>query len=671
MRERLISLGAQKTVILETGLPAPTANASLEYRADIDGMRAIAVMLVLVFHFSLVPAARAGFLGVDVFFVISGFLITAILKRQLDTGSFGIGRFYVNRIRRLAPALLVVLLMTMSAGALWLLPNELIELSKQALVSQLYVANFYFWRNISYFGLGVHDVFLLHTWSLGVEEQFYLLYPVCILFLHRHLRKYFWAAIVLGFLISFGLNVLFVSQKPEATFYLLPTRAWELLMGALVFLVAGKWVPNKFVAETTGLLGAGLVIIGVAFYRNDFHFPGFYALLPTTGAACLLLSGQGGATSVSRVLSLPPIVYIGKISYSLYLVHWPINVFADLLIEHYSRGWRLAMFALSIVLAAIVYHVVEEPTHHKRYLATKNKLLLGYATGIAVTASVFVIVHLSNGLPQRFPTQVVRLANYANDKEEHLEACDFAGQALRNPGSFCEIGAAGQSPEWLIYGDSHALAAYAAFDKWLRLNGQAGLFIFRHGCPPLNDVHLFGDRGECFAFNQAVTRFIESHADLRNIALVSTWRQAIEGRLSMSSQVQPTKEESVQLFADRFSQTLRHLHDLGRQVYVWEPLPGARKNVPRELARAAWKHRPANIEIDLAEYRSTYRFFFDALKKDRQWITLLFSPSQALCNTGKCAVSYDGVPLYADNGHMTKSTVDFWLQVLQRGKPPQ
>jgi peptidoglycan/LPS O-acetylase OafA/YrhL len=286
------------TAILET-IPAwRTTIAPLKYRADIDGMRAIAVMLVLIFHFSLVPAAKAGFLGVDVFFVISGFLITTIIKRQLDIGIFGIVAFYVNRIRRLAPALFVVLLLTMSAGAFWLFPNELIELSKQALVSQFYVANFYYWRSISYFGLSTHDVFLLHTWSLAVEEQFYLIYPVCILLLDRHLKKYFWAAIVLGFLVSFGLNIILVSQKPEATFYLLPTRAWELLTGALVSLVAGKYARSKCIDEMVGLLGAGLVIISVACYRNDFYFPGFYALLPTMGTACLLLSGYDRATCV-------------------------------------------------------------------------------------------------------------------------------------------------------------------------------------------------------------------------------------------------------------------------------------------------------------------------------------------------------------------------------------
>src|ERR1700733_14840659 len=272
--------------------PVPVTIGPLVYRPDIDGMRAVAVMLVLVFHFSLLTAVNAGFLGVDVFFVISGFLITSILLEQMEAGSFSFGTFYLSRIRRLAPRLLVVLLLVMFLGSCFLFPSEFIELSKQVLASQLYAANFYYWRNINYFGLGVHDVFLLHTWSLAVEEQFYLLYPICILLLHRHLAKYFWTSIGLIFLLSFGLNILFVSQKPEATFYLLPTRAWELLMGALVPLVAIKLDRTKFIDEVISLVGASLIVIGVTCYRNEFHFPGFYALLPTTGAACLLLSGQ-------------------------------------------------------------------------------------------------------------------------------------------------------------------------------------------------------------------------------------------------------------------------------------------------------------------------------------------------------------------------------------------
>jgi peptidoglycan/LPS O-acetylase OafA/YrhL len=657
------------TATLRIGSAARTAMAPLKYRPDIDGMRAFAVLLVLVFHFSLVPGGEAGFLGVDVFFVISGFLITTILKKQLDIGTFRLGTFYVNRIRRLAPALFVVLLMVMSAGALYLFPNELIELSKQVLFSQLYVANIYYWRNINYFGLGVHDVFLLHTWSLAVEEQFYLIYPVCLWLVNRHLKTYFWAAIVLGYIVSFSLNILFVGQKPEATFYLLPTRAWELLTGALVPLVASKWERNKRTDEIFGLIGAALVVIGVASYRSDFHFPGFYALLPTLGAACLLLSGQDGATSISKFLGRAPIVYIGKISYSMYLVHWPVNVFADLLIRDYSLSWRLAMFGLSIVLAGVVYHTVEDPLRHQRYLGTNRKLLLGYLTGLATSMSFFVVVHITGGLPQRFPEEVVRLASFVHDTTAPLSECEFAGQPLTGRTSFCQIGLEDQTPTWLVYGDSHALAAHAAFDKWLKLNGQSGLFIFRHSCPPLNGVHLFGDKDNCFAFNQAVTRFIESHIELSNIVLVSTWRQAIEGRLSTSSQTLPTKEESIQLFTDQFSRTLEQLHGWGRHVYVWEPVPGARKSVPLELARAVWQHRPADIEIDLAEYLSDNRFFFGALQKNRRWISASFSPSQTLCNTGKCAVEHDGNPLYADNNHITKSTADFWVRILERDEP--
>ncbi len=644
--------------IAQTGPGGRAAVPTLDYRADIDGIRAIAVTLVLVFHFSLVSGVKAGFLGVDIFFVISGFLITSIVKRQLDANTFSLASFYISRIRRLAPALVTVLLLVACAGLWWLFPDDLVELSKQILVSQFYVANIYYWRNVNYFGLGVHDVFLLHTWSLAVEEQFYLIYPVCILLLHRRLKNYFWTAITLGFLVSFGLNILIVGEKPEATFYLLPTRAWELLAGALVPLIAAKFELAKLADELISLLGASLIVIAVTCYRSDFHFPGFYALLPVAGTACLLLTGQAGATVMARALSRPPIVYIGKISYSLYLVHWPINVFADRLIDDYSLGWRVAMLALSVALAALVYHVIEDPLRHRRYLATSPKMLVGYTSALAVCLTGFVFVKVLGGLPHRFPAETIRLASYVNDKADALTECESR---------FCPIGAEGQSPTWLIYGDSHAWAAHAAFDKWLRLNKQAGLFIFHHACPPVNGVHLLGDRGACFAFNRMVMDFIERHSDLRNIALVSIWRQAAEGRISTSSQTALTEDQSVHLFTDAFSQTLEHLHNLGRHVYVWEPVPGARKSVPLEMARATLDHKRADIEVTLPEYLSYYQFFFDAIERDQKWIDGTFSAYKTLCVTGKCAVEYQGNPLYADDNHITKSSVDVWVRVLQDG----
>jgi peptidoglycan/LPS O-acetylase OafA/YrhL len=644
---------------------APETIGPRVYRPDIDGMRAVAVMLVLVFHFSLLTAVNAGFLGVDVFFVISGFLITSILLEQLEAGRFSFGSFYLSRIRRLAPSLLVVLLLVMFMGSCLLFPSEFIELSKQVLASQLYAANIYYWRTINYFGLGVHQVFLLHTWSLAVEEQFYLIYPACILVLRRYFGRHFWLLISIGFLVSFFLNIIFVVDKPEATFYLLPTRAWELFAGALVLPLAAKCARGRIANEMIGLLGAVLIIIGVTCYRSEYHFPGFYALLPTLGAGCLLLSGRFGNTTIARLLSCKPVVHLGKISYSLYLIHWPVNDFASQLIDDYSMKWRILMFALSIVLAEIMYWAVETPVRSGRILATRKALLCSYAGGLATTVLVVSIVSISRGLPERYPAEAVRLASFVNDRSDPLIDCESVPQSIESAKTSCRLGISGKKATWLIYGDSHAWAAQAAFDKWLELNGQSGLLMFRHACPPVNGIHfIFDTKDRCLLFNQSVTRFIESNSDITDIVLVSTWKWPTEGLLNAAGTPLPERD-SLQLFTDSFLRTTEHLYGVGRRVYVWEPVPGGRKSVPLALADAALEHRHANIEFDLTEYISDNRLFFDALAKSHSWIQGSFSPAHTLCSTGKCVVESDGTPLYFDNAHVTKSSVDVWVKVLQ------
>jgi peptidoglycan/LPS O-acetylase OafA/YrhL len=636
------------------------------YRPDIDGMRAVAVMLVLVFHFSLLTAVNAGFLGVDVFFVISGFLITSILLEQLEAGSFRFGTFYSSRIRRLAPSLLVVLLIVMFLGSCSLFPSEFIELSKQVLASQLYAANFYYWRTINYFGLGVHEVFLLHTWSLAVEEQFYLIYPACILVLRRYFSRHFWLLITIAFLASFCLNILLVVDKPEATFYLLPTRAWELLAGALVLPLAAKCTQSKIANELIGLLGATLIIIGVTCYRSEYHIPGFYALLPTVGAGCLLLSGRFGNTVIARMLSWKPIVHLGKISYSLYLIHWPVNVFASQIIGDYSLKWRILMFGASILFAELVYYAVETPARRGKFLATRKALLFSYAGGLATTVLVVSIVFISRGLPERYPAEVLRLASFVNDRTDPLIECESAPQSIESAKMSCRLGTSGKKATWLIYGDSHAWAAQAVFDKWLKLHGQSGLLIFRHACPPVNGIHFIDARDSCFLFNQSVTRFIESNSGITDIVLVSTWKWPTEGLLNAAG-TPLTKNDSLQLFTDSFLRTTEHLHGLGRRVYIWEPVPGGRKSVPLALADAALEHRRPNIEFDLTEYNSDNRLFFDALNRSHSWLQGSFSPAHTLCSTGRCVVESDGTPLYFDNAHITKSSVDVWVKALQGG----
>jgi peptidoglycan/LPS O-acetylase OafA/YrhL len=640
-------------------------SSTLTYRPDIDGLRAIAVLLVVIFHFKLVSGGKSGFIGVDIFFVISGFLITAIITKQLDAGRFSFRSFYLHRIRRLAPALFAVLILVMLAGSFTLFPAELVELSKQVLASQLYVANIYYWKNISYFGLNADNVYLLHTWSLAVEEQFYLIYPLVVFLVYRHFKRYLWVVLALALAASFFLNLLFVAAKPEATFYLLPTRAWELLVGSMALYMTTRYSASRNVNELLGIVGIGLIAVGVVTFHEGIHFPGAFALIPTLGAACLIVSGSSTGTYVSRMLSVRPVVYIGRISYTLYLVHWPMNVFSKQIFgPDYTESLRILMFLFSIVLSMVIFHAIENPVRNGRLLSTSGRIAMTYFSGLTVTFVLVTAVNLTNGLPNRFPDEVIRLANFVEDKSDDMPECEYHGKPLEHQDQFCRIGVRGKSPEWLVFGDSHAWANHDAFDKWLASRGQAGLFMFRNSCPPISGVHIYGDQGSCFAFNNAISSFLEKKSTVHNVLLVSTWRQAIEGRLSTSSDLRITNDESVKLFDRRFAASLQSIHDQGKRVYIWEPVPGARDSVPIALATAAKLKRVPEIEFSRDEYFSDFDFFFKAERKQAMYITQSFSPSAALCGSGSCKVALNGNPLYFDNAHASKSSANFWATML-------
>jgi peptidoglycan/LPS O-acetylase OafA/YrhL len=634
------------------------------HRFDIDGLRAIAVLMVLVFHFDLFPAGTAGFIGVDVFFVISGFLITSIIDRQMDAGTFRLREFYLSRIRRLAPALFVTLSLVIVAGLICLFPAELISLIKEVVAAQLYVANIYYWRTINYFGLSANSAFLLHTWSLGVEEQFYLFYPICIAFIHKHFKQHRWIIIFAAMLLSFALNLVFILSKPEAVFYLLPTRAWELLIGAMV-IPASRLQITKQHAGMLGLVGFALLVAGYLSYNKDIHFPGFFALMPTVGTGAILTSGSSApGTLAYRILSNRKLGHIGVISYPLYLVHWPLTIFTASLVNDYDMAWRIAMFAISLAIAELIYRFVEQPIRGNLILTSNNKLKMGYAAGLIYTIAISGFIWTTGGAPERFPPEVIRLASYSQDRMDPLSQCDYHGQSLMTNSDFCFIGDSRVAPTWLIYGDSHAWATHDVFDKWLIEKSQSGLFVFQHACPPLENIHLVHDRGQCFAFNRAVLKFLAQSPDVRNIVLVSIWRQAIEGVLSDSEDRTPTKEESVVLFQNGFSETLQNLRAHGKSIYIWEPVPGAKRSVPQAIAKAALLHKTDDIRFSAKEYLSTYKFFFDALSANRSLIKQSFSPSKMVCSSGICSILSGKTPLYVDNNHITKSSSEFWLKTL-------
>lgn len=654
-------------------LPSSYRLAAAGYRADIDGLRAVAVLLVLVFHFDLVNGLKSGFMGVDLFFVISGFLITGIVNRQLQANTFQLSTFWAHRIRRLAPALVATTALTLAAGWLLLFPADFIKLSQQVIATQLYVANIFYWRNVNYFGLHAQDIYLLHTWSLAVEEQFYLFFPLLLLAVAKYIPRKLLLVICVLAVISFGLNMAFVVAKPEGTFYLLPTRAWELMVGSLVSVLVGRVKRSSdAAAETCGIAGVAFLVTAIALYREDVPFPGAFALLPVLSAALFIAAGSIGAGTVSRLMSLRFFVYIGRISYPLYLAHWPIHVFAGgMLGSEYGWWWRLLMFFTSLLSASLIFHCVEFPSQRRLNGTSGRSILLIYGLILFAIISVSIAILASDGTPSRFPERVSALASFAGDTPPPMHECEYQGTEALRANTMCRLGASEQEPNWIVYGDSHAWAAALAISQWLKSSGQSAYFVFLHACPPVRGVYVFRQGKACFQFNEAVLALAENQPSTMRILQISTWRQAAEGALSDSPTQRLSMAGSILLFDRQFAATLSDLQAMGKQVYVWEPLPGARFSVPEAMARNEAGGRQKVLDFTREEYLKDFGFFFDVMKSQSARIAGTFSPSHELCGSGRCVTSVDGKPLYFDNAHLSYSMQGFWAAALARQLPGQ
>ena len=644
--------------------------AGLGYRRDIDGLRAVAVLLVLVFHFELLPLGDAGFIGVDVFFVISGYLITSIVWRQLEAKSFSVSDFYAARVRRLAPALMVTLVATFAYGAWRLTPLELTELSRQIAAAQFYVSNIYYWRNVSYFGLQAEHVPLLHTWSLAVEEQFYLFYPATLVWLYRWSRRWFWHVIAGLGVLSFGVNLAFVGDKPMATFYLLPSRAWELILGAVLAAPTWRQSSSRTVNEGLGIAGALLIIAAMVFYREGMGLPGWFATLPALAGGCLILAGADVRTRTSRVLSSAPIVFIGKVSYVAYLVHWPLHVFAK---RHWGESYALSlrwlMFLLSIGLAWLIWRWIEAPVRERRWFTRNRSVAWGYASVLVSTAVVTAAVIASQGWPQRLPPEALRLAAFAMDKSPPLRECEYVGKAAWQPAATCRIGATDVAPSWLVFGDSHAWAGHAGFDRWLQARGESAWFAYRNTCPPLRGLYLAGDlTSECHRFNVGVYAWLAAQPQIDRVLMASTWLQAPEGRLSESPTPHLDARRSLAAFDNRFGASMQELRDAGKLVYVWGPVPGARRHLPQAMSMSVWQDTPAGLDFTRDEHLRQFDFFYAALAHHRSKIDVAVIPGDDLCASGRCRVSDGDRLLYHDNAHVTASTADVWAAIVQRAE---
>jgi len=628
---------------------------ALAYRPDIDGLRGIAVLLVLIFHFNLFDLGKAGFIGVDVFFVISGYLISRIIWGEIDRGTFRLPRFYARRVRRLAPPLIATQCVVFAAACVIMMPSELSNLAKEGIASQLYVSNFFYWRTLDYFGFQATSSVFLHTWSLAVEEQFYLLYPALMLLIRKIAPRHRYPVIIAITAISFALNMMLVDTKPELTFYLLPTRAWELLAGALLAAGENKVPLGHRSRALTGLAGASFIGLALFLYSPGTSFPGTFALLPVVGAVCLILAGRTpGATATA--LSWRPLNLTGRISYSLYLVHWPIKVFLPLVVLDVTHAWRWFGFGLSFALAIIFYLCVEYPVRHGSMLRSSRATIAAY---VAVTAGVVLLfghVLSSGGLPRRFDQRTLAIASAVNDADTKTRECKL-GIAQAQPA--CTLGASGVPRSWLIVGDSHAQALSGAIDLWLRGRGESGLLVYAPGCVPLRG---FGGPN-CDHFAAAI-RGLSLSPEVRRIFLVSTWRQLIESSLVDANKNSLRPVEARAAFVRSLNTSLDQARADGREMFIWMPLPTAKKNIPLALARSEALGLDWDIATTAGQHRSEYRFFYDAVRQSGSKLGGVVDAAAVLCASGKCRTVVGGRPIYHDNGHPAASQSGYFAGIL-------
>lgn len=524
------------------------------YRGDIDGLRAVAVVAVIAGHAGI-PFVPGGFVGVDVFFVISGFLIAGILAREFGDRRFSLIRFYERRARRILPALLVMLAAVLAVGLVLSPPGILVLDAKAAFGTLLFVSNIVYLRRLAdYFAPSSELEGLLHTWSLAVEEQFYLVVPVLLWALWRSGGR---RRAVLGILVltaaSFVLALVLLAGHPRAAFYHAPARAWELGIGALLALGTLPRLGNRALREAVALAGFAAILLPVVLYDAATPFPGVAAVPPVLGAALVILCGMEAGrapTLVTRLLASRPLVAVGLVSYSLYLWHWPVLV----ALRRHSGTVDLPAdaVAVALVLTAVLgvasWRFVEQPfrvggafgRRQRRQAQGQEqgrestarperlRVLGAAAAGMAAVAALGLIVVVSDGFPDRVPPDAARA--YAGSTDRWYPG-DCDGRLPAD--GLCRIGVPGAAKDVLLWGDSHAGSMQPGVDAALLASNLGGATAVRYGCLPLLGVERLdvrpGSKAACETFTQAVLAYLGTTEDFGTVVLSGRWALFSDG----------------------------------------------------------------------------------------------------------------------------------------------
>lgn len=618
----------------------------MKIRREIDGLRAIAVLPVLFYHADI--GFPGGYIGVDVFFVISGYLITSLILKDLDAGQFSIVEFWERRIRRILPALGVVLLATIAAGWFLFLANDFKDLGKSLVAQVMLMSNVYFWKESGYFAEPAEVKPLLHTWSLAVEEQFYLLFPFLLVAIKRYASKLLVPILMFIIAASFCLSVYGTTHHASATFYLLPMRAWELLTGAFLAAIPVTRVPaNKWLREflswagMLGILGAALL------YTRDTKFPGLAALPPCIGTALIIWTNGNSLTSVGRLLSSGPLVFIGLISYSLYLWHWPVLVFFKYWVpDKLAMELRIALLLASVGLAALSWKFVETPFRKRAIFKKRAHIFEFAAVTLGLLLGAGLVVLRMQGVPSRIPAPVQQYADGSIDKAPIREIS--LGEARNGEFNELGIGERNSPVDLLVWGDSHAMAVMPAVEALCREHSVRALGATHSSTPPLIGYVCTGQyslKNESIAFNEAIAEFIRRH-HVSDVLLVADWG----GYGSKTDADNTIPELHRGLLA-----TISALKGSGTRIWVMKQVPEHRWNVPRALASTVFfGGDPEQVGLPLAEHRKVLQRHDPIFEGLAALDVSVLDPTELFVrNADMCQAAEGGKALYWDNQHLT------------------
>ena len=627
------------------------------YRPDIDGLRALAVTLVVIFHFDLGPLS-GGYIGVDVFFVISGFLITSLVQAEIVAGKFSFTRFWVRRARRILPASIFMMLVVALVFAV-IYPTYLYQAIGESLIAQtFFAANVHFWSDADYFSSAAELKPLLHMWSLAVEEQFYLIFPAILLAFHKLMPSRGLSIVgIVGTLciISLALSITLTHLDRAAAFYLLPTRAWELGIGALLALTRLPVGSAKtgFALSATGL---SFIVLAAVLFDADTPFPSWQALAPTVGAALVIWGNSTPTNPLRTLFSLKPFVFVGLVSYSLYLWHWPVAVLFDWL--SMPPGWSMygiAALALTVVMTLLSYHFVERPVRENHNLYSDSRVVGGSFGMVCLMFFVgLVAARLGNGSIVDSDGKIERFRNAATLSAPLLNDCiDLVKRGSDSVSCARHHGDPQADADFFIWGDSHAAAVLPAFDVAAQILAYNFEFSITNGCQAVIGMRRTDENVGCVATSESVLQHLRDR-QVPIVVLISSYVSNVTaGRLrDVDAPMVVDPARAKEEFATRIAETVVEIKKTGARVVLFTEPPRFNRNPVTDHIRAMTL---GSIAPAATVSRETHEERLSEVYKlvDGAGIDFRMDYADQFCDSRNCRWMQGNDSLYRDGSHLS------------------